>query len=1166
MAVTRIGQATASATSISIPAHQAGDLILITARSYGLTGAVVKPSSFTLIQEGVLAALNSFTSGYIIATHSSHTSSTWTNANRITVTVYRPSAGRTIDIGSSSKIIKSTSSTTLTYPGITLANNNGRSLIFRGAMSGNESSTANGMATAPTGYTNYQQIGSNPSLVSHELAGGTSTNPVSQNVTLSSSTENISITAEIQESDILPTATTGTASGNTIDSITVSGSSIANPDSFTISEYGVAYATTTTPTISDNKQVGTGTESDFDAALSSLSEDTTYYMRAYATWDGNTTYGSEITRKTQGRPLVSLNTPSNAGTSSIIRPQLRFTGTDADNDNITYQVQVNTTSDFTTPLIDRLSASDSGFANLSTSKTDPFFSGNQIGYTLQQDLTRGQEYHWRVRGKDTTGANEFGEWSSTFSFTVDPVVASLTTNGASNILETTADVQATIDSNGGATITERGVVYATTTNPTVADTKVTVAGTTSPYTANLTGLTGATTYYARAYAINSVGTSYGNNITFATTTPASPPTVVTGSAAFTTDTSSEFNGNEVTSGHGFTVAERGIVFSDTETTPTTEDRVVTATTGGVGTYNLTMTGLEAETTYYVRAYAISSEGTGYGDVETFVTSAPYASDEGDGYWAWSPGNSQATVGRTQPTPASSSVNLPLADLGLTNGLQYTFYYGGVDANEGTPSVVIERTDGETLVENTITAGTAYTFTYDTALTNWHIKLYVTDLAESEEITAVFNDMYLAQESTFSGYVPFTPRGVTEVKIINNQIVDKRRDEVISSMFDQVSGVEWYPFEIATEGLGYFEVGDRFTIEDHNEVQHSVVVWNTKLTLDGGIKEVLYTNKPDITETNYSKAGNSRLRGNIRNTTLQVDKQAGTIEALVSDMYDLDGVVNTIYSELQQDNQSITATVQGAGGSNLVQNSVMYAFDVEGNPDSWTLDDSSVGTLTIQASNESLSQGAVSGNQFNLSDMTVTQRVTVRKDVDFIDEDDKLYYSISARVKKNTVGTAWIKLINRNEELTIDLPDQTSYFWDIVKIEGILPKDDYFDVEIYSDSDADLQVTDLMLSPGITRKQWTQANGEMMNSSVAITTEGITVRSSAFTNNYTKIDALGFEVHKQSAEGARVFGFNDDETNVSKLKADEQITMAPLRVVPINYGTYQGWAWTISEDN
>jgi len=960
-----------------------------------------------------------------------------------------------------------------------------------------------------------------------------------------------------------PTVTTGTPGTPTLTSVAITDNALAsNPDNQTISEYGVAYSTTQNPTVADSTK--TALSSPFDVTLSSLSQNTTYYARAYVKWGANSdvVYGSQVSFKTQGKATVTLDSPA---TFDSTTPQLKFTGTDPDNDNITYELQLNSSNSFTTPLIDKLSATDSGFANLTTTKTDPFYSGNQIGYTLSTDLTRGTSYYWRVRGKDVTGSNTWGNWSAVAKFTVSAVLASLTTNGASNITFNTADVAATVNSDGGAAITERGVVYSTSANPTIANSKVTDAGTGATFTASLTGLTASTTYYARAYAINSVGTAYGNSITFQTAQTPAAPTVVTGSPAATTDITSQFNGNEVTLDGTQTVTERGIVFSDTNTTPTTDDRTITAPTAGLGTYDLKMTGLDASTTYYVRAYAVNSIGTGYGDVVSFTTQAPFTPDEGDGYWTWAPGQSQATVGRTQATQAYSSVDLNLEDLSLTNGEQYTLYYAGADSDSGTTAMTLQRYDGTTKIEDTITPGTPYTFTYDTTLIHWSIRLFVTGSTDvADPITAVFNDLYLAQEGTFSGFVPFTPRGVTELKLINNQLIDDRREDVISSIFDQVNGVSWYPFNIDTEGLGWFEIGDRFTITDDAGDSKSVVVWNTKLTIDGGISENLYTNKPDLTETDYTKAGNSKLRGNLRNTTLQVDKQQGTIDALVSDMYNYDGVVNTKYTELLQNNESIIATVQGAGGVNLLKNSVMYAFDDSGNPDKWTMTGS--GSFTIQASPESLAAGAVSGNAFTLSDMTATQTVTVRKDVDFITEDEKTYYSISARVKKNTVGTASITLTNRNETLTIDLPDQTSYFWEVVSLEGILPKDDHYDIAITSDADADLQVTDVILAPGKTRHEWTQANGEVMNSSVAMTDEGITVRSSIYQNNYTKIDALGFEVHKQEAGGERIFGFNDDETNVSKLKADQQISMAPMRIVPVDFGAYSGWAFTPSKEN
>lgn len=966
----------------------------------------------------------------------------------------------------------------------------------------------------------------------------------------------------------------------------------------------------------------------------------------------------EVTYTANEPPTSTLASPATSTVLATDTPELTFSATDPEGDAVAYQVQVSEDITFASTHTDALSGTDAGFSG-----AGPYASGASVTYTVQSALTRGAvTYYWRVRAKDPSGSNSWGAWTPPRTMITEAVPPTVTTGSSSDITATQTNVAGEVVSDGGATITERGFVYATTANPTTANSKKTVSGligsydsnltglssntpynyrayatnsagtsygsnqtfttvpgpsivavtsitdatfdttsvnvtveqpddaditergvayatTTSPttsdskvvsgsgagvFTASLTGLTGSTTYFVRAYAITSSGTTYSPQASFSTLQSPSPPTVTTGSAVLTADITSKFNGSEVVLDGSATVTERGIVFSETETIPTTADRQVVAPAGGLGTYDLSMTGLEAETTYYVRAYAVNSYGTGYGSVVSFTTAAPFIPDEGDGYWSWAPGRSQATVGRTQPTTSYSSVNLPLADLGLTDGLEYTFYFGSVDADNGEPVVKLERFDGATVVQDTVVAGTPFTFTYDETLIHWNIRLFVTQAGvEAENITAVFNDMYLAQESAFSGFVPFSTRGITEVKIVNNEILDDRRDDVISSIFDQLNGISYHPFSVDTEGLGYFEIGDRVTIIDDNADEKSVVIWNTKLTIDGGISETLRATAPDLTETEYSKAGNSRLRGNIRNTQLKVDKQAGEILALVSDMYDFDGVVNTKYTELKQDNESIIATVQGAGGVNLLQNSVMYAFDNEGLPDSWTV--TGAGTLIIQASPESQAAGAVSGNQFTLDNKAVTQRVTVRKDVDFIEEENKQYYSLSARVKKNIVGVAHIKLTNRNETVTIDLPDQTGYYWDIVSLEAILPLDDHYEVEIYSDTDADLQVTDLILAPGKVRHEWTQANGEVMNQSVAITKDGMTIRSPQFKNDYTKIDALGFEVHSKEVGGDRVFGFNKDETNVSKLKADNQISMPPMRTVPINYDSYKGWAFVLSEE-
>jgi hypothetical protein len=73
-----------------------------------------------------------------------------------------------------------------------------------------------------------------------------------------------------------------------------------------------------------------------------------------------------------------------------------------------------------------------------------------------------------------------------------------------------------ITSDGGATITDRGICWGTSANPTTANSHVHIAGTTGSFSATLTGLSANTTYHMRAFATNSVGTAYGIDIQFKT--------------------------------------------------------------------------------------------------------------------------------------------------------------------------------------------------------------------------------------------------------------------------------------------------------------------------------------------------------------------------------------------------------------------------------------------------------------------------------------------------------------------------------------------------------------------------------------------------------------------------------------------------------------------------
>jgi uncharacterized protein (TIGR02145 family) len=187
------------------------------------------------------------------------------------------------------------------------------------------------------------------------------------------------------------------------------------------------------------------------------------------------------------------------------------------------------------------------------------------------------------------------------------------------ITQHTAVSGGAIAAGADVTITERGICWNTLPNPTIDDHYTYTYESALSYNCTMWSLTLNTTYYLRAYVKTSFGITYGNEVSFTTAAAQALPTVTTTSVTNVTDISATSGGN-VTFEGGLTVTSRGVCWS-TSSTPTIADSKTT-NGSGTGSFTSNLTGLSANTTYYVRAYATNSLGTSYGTAVTLTTGTP----------------------------------------------------------------------------------------------------------------------------------------------------------------------------------------------------------------------------------------------------------------------------------------------------------------------------------------------------------------------------------------------------------------------------------------------------------------------------------------------------------------------------------------------------------------
>jgi len=358
---------------------------------------------------------------------------------------------------------------------------------------------------------------------------------------------------------------------------------------------GIVLASHNNPTLSDTvitSGSGTGT---YDVQISQLEPSHTYYIRAYATNILGTVYGAQLSYTT-----LALTTPT-LTTNAVYNIS-----------HITAMSGGNINDDGGSALFERGVCWSLNSTPTIADQTDP--QGTAVGNfnALMSGLTPNTQYYVRAYAINAQGTG----YGNELSFTTNTLsLASISTTAPSAVSYTTATSGGNVTADNGSSVTSRGICWATTAGPTTANSVYSEAGGLGSFTAGMTGLLSATTYYVRAFAINGAGTVYGNEYNF-TTAALTAPVLTTKSISGISSNIAASGGNITTDG-GSNITAKGVCWS-LNTAPSLSDSYTSDGTGPAS-FNSTITGLNPLTLYYVRAYATNTTGTTYGNELSFTT-------------------------------------------------------------------------------------------------------------------------------------------------------------------------------------------------------------------------------------------------------------------------------------------------------------------------------------------------------------------------------------------------------------------------------------------------------------------------------------------------------------------------------------------------------------------
>ena len=198
----------------------------------------------------------------------------------------------------------------------------------------------------------------------------------------------------------------------------------------------------------------------------------------------------------------------------------------------------------------------------------------------------------------------------------------VTLSSVSDVTYNSAAFKGGVVSIGSSKVTKHGFCWDTKEQPTVNSSQVCNLGdcaTAKDFEYVASQLTAGTKYYVRAYAENSEGVSYSNQVTFETKEQEGLPVVETGAVSGVGSAQATVGGNVLKVGNEAGITQFGHVWSTTANPTTADHRSSLGSTKNTGPFSSALTNLAPHQTYHVRAYATNALGTAYGNDVTFTT-------------------------------------------------------------------------------------------------------------------------------------------------------------------------------------------------------------------------------------------------------------------------------------------------------------------------------------------------------------------------------------------------------------------------------------------------------------------------------------------------------------------------------------------------------------------